>query len=79
MYIRKISDQTASELKSKGAAREIKPDIWNIKVKNGVYDIDIASLMKSEPVIVAGDEGRYILSLSSVFKGKKKLVKKTKK
>ncbi len=79
MYIRKISDQAASELKSKGAAREIKSDIWNIKVKDGVYDIDIASLMKSEPVIVAGDEGRYILSLSSAFKGKGKLVKKTKK
>jgi len=76
LYLRKISDQAASELKSKGAVREIKPDIWNIKVKNGVYDIDIASLMKDEPVIVAGDEGRYILSLSSVFKGKRKRIKK---
>lgn len=76
MYIRKISDQAASELKSKGTVREVKPDIWNIKVKNGVYDIDLASLMKDEPVIVAGDEGRYILSLSSAFRGKRKRIKK---
>ncbi len=45
-------------------------DIWNIKVKdNGVYDIDISSLMMKEPVIVAGEEWRYLVSLSSIFRG----------
>ncbi len=47
-------------------------DIWNIKVKNGVYEIDIASLMSGEPIIVAGEEGRYLVSLSSAFKKKPK-------
>jgi predicted nucleic acid-binding Zn-ribbon protein len=47
-------------------------DIWNIKVKDGVYEIDIASLMGGEPIIVAGEEGRYLVSLSSVFKKKGK-------
>jgi predicted nucleic acid-binding Zn-ribbon protein len=56
-------------------------DIWNIRVKDGVYDIDIESLLKEEPVIVAGEEGRYLLSLSSVFRDRKKerkLIKKFK-
>jgi predicted nucleic acid-binding Zn-ribbon protein len=47
-------------------------DIWNIKVKDGVYEIDIASLMGGEPIIVAGEEGRYLVSLSSAFKKKTK-------
>ncbi|RMF90183.1 MAG: hypothetical protein D6733_04525 [Methanobacteriota archaeon] len=47
-------------------------DIWNIKVRDGVYEIDIASLMSGEPIIVAGEEGRYLVSLSSAFKKKKK-------
>jgi predicted nucleic acid-binding Zn-ribbon protein len=47
-------------------------DIWNIRVKDGVYDIDLESLLKQEPIIVAGEEGRYLLSLSSVFRDKKK-------
>lgn len=43
-------------------------DIWTIKKEEeGVYNIDVASLMMKEPVIVAGEEGRYILSLSSAF------------
>lgn len=41
-------------------------------MKDGVYDIDIKSLLMQEPVIVAGEEGRYLLSLSSVFRDKKK-------
>jgi uncharacterized protein len=45
-------------------------DIWNIKVKEGVYEIDIAALLGGEPLIVAGDEGRYLVSLSSAFKSK---------
>lgn len=45
-------------------------DIWNIKVKDGVYEIDIAALLGGEPIIVAGDEGRYLVSLSSAFKKK---------
>jgi len=48
-------------------------------VKEGVYEIDIKSLMMEEPVIVAGDEGRYLLSLSSVFRDKKKESKLIKK
>ncbi len=48
-------------------------DIWNIKVKgDGVFEIDISSLMMKEPVIVAGEEGRYLVSLSSIFKGLEK-------
>ena len=47
-------------------------DIWNIKVKDGVYEIDIASLMSGEPIIVAGEEGRYLVGLSSAFKKKGK-------
>lgn len=47
-----------------------------------MYEIDIKSLMKEEPIIVAGDEGRYLLSLSSAFRDKKKeskLIKKLRK
>jgi predicted nucleic acid-binding Zn-ribbon protein len=48
-------------------------DIWNIKVKDdGVFEIDISSLMMKEPVIVAGEEGRYLVSLSSIFEGLEK-------
>jgi predicted nucleic acid-binding Zn-ribbon protein len=45
-------------------------DIWNIRVKNDVYEIDIASLMGGEPIIVAGEEGRYLVGLSSAFRKK---------
>ncbi len=60
--------------------KEKLPDIWNIKAGDGVYELDIASLMMKEPVIVRGEEGRYLLSLSSAFKesGKRKTVKYTK-
>jgi predicted nucleic acid-binding Zn-ribbon protein len=51
-------------------------DIWNIRAKEGVYEIDIASLMAREPVIVAGEEGRYLLSLSSIFGKTEKKKKK---
>ncbi len=56
------------------------PDIWNVKAGDGVYDLDIASLMMKEPVIVRGEEGRYLLSLSSAFREgmKGKAVKYTK-
>ncbi len=48
-------------------------DIWNIKVKDdGVFEIDISSLMMKEPVIVAGEAGRYLVSLPSIFEGLKK-------
>jgi len=48
-------------------------DIWNIKVKDdGVFEIDISALMMKEPVIVAGAEGRYLVSLPSIFSGLKK-------
>jgi|Deesub1362A_J573_1020465.scaffolds.fasta_scaffold00051_147 hypothetical protein len=76
LYYRRITDKEAEEFKTKEQIKEITgKDIWNIKVKNGVYEIDIASLMKQEPIIVAGEEGRYLLSLSSVFKEKKKKIK----
>jgi len=52
-------------------------DIWNIKVRDGVYEIDIASLMKKEPIIVAGEEGEYLVSLSSAFESQKNLRKYT--
>lgn len=76
LYFRRISDEEAEKIKREQDVREVKgTDIWNIQVKDGVYDINVASLMKNEPVIVSGDEGRYILSLSSAFKGKKKKIK----
>jgi hypothetical protein len=94
MFFRKISDEEAEALKGKDTKEIInqklveklqkKPrtdqEIWNIKAEDGVYEIDLASLMMKEPVIVAGDDGRYILSLSSAFKseGKDKQVKYTK-
>lgn len=75
LYSKKITDQEAEELKTKNHVREVGEDekgIWNIKVKDGMYELDVDSLMKQEPIIVVGEEGRYILSLSSAFKGKKK-------
>lgn len=76
IYIRRISDAEAERLKASKEAREVKArldeDIWNIKVEEGVYDLDLASLMAKEPIIVAGEEGRYLLSLSSAFKRGKK-------
>lgn len=52
-------------------------DIWNIRVKGGVYEIDVASLMMKEPIIVAGDEGRYLVSLTSAFEeAKRKSIKR---
>jgi len=75
IFIRPITEKEAAELEEKGEAKRVGAggeDIWNIRVKDGVYDIDIKSLLKHEPVIVAGEEGRYLLSLSSVFRDKKK-------
>ncbi|MFQ5975799.1 MAG: Zn-ribbon domain-containing protein [Candidatus Hydrothermarchaeales archaeon] len=54
-------------------------DIWNIRVKDGIYEIDISSLMMKEPVIVTGEEGRYLVSLSSIFKGLEKKKSSSKK
>ena len=82
IYFRKLSSQEAEEAKKKGAKKSsskelreivkgIEEDIWNIKVKNGVYQIDVASLMSREPIIVEGDEGEYLVSLSSLFEDKK--------
>jgi len=87
LYFRKLSDREADELEkrtkpsaslkgivdiSKGEPRLKKgKDIWNVRIKDGVYEIDVASLMLKEPVIVAGEEGRYLVSLSSAFKQKK--------
>ena len=54
--------------------REVKEGekgVGNIKVKDGIYEIDVGSLMMQEPVIIAGEEGRYLLSLPSAFKSKK--------
>jgi len=45
-------------------------EIWNIRVMDGVYEIDVASLMMKEPIIVAGEEGEYVVSLSSAFEKK---------
>lgn len=54
---------------------EKEEDIWNIKVEDGVFKINIASLMQGKPIIASGEEGRYVISLSSAFrkvKGEKK-------
>jgi hypothetical protein len=78
LYFRKITDEEAEEFKTKEDIKEITgKDIWNIKVEDGVYKIDVASLMMQEPIIVAGEEGRYLLSLASAFKDKKKKIKYT--
>lgn len=63
-------------LKAK-VTRKPKEDIWNIRVKDGVYEIDIASLMMREPIIVAGEEGEYLVSLSSAFESQKSVKKYT--
>lgn len=52
-------------------------DIWNIRVEDGVYEIDIASLMMKEPIIVAGEEGEYLVSLSSAFETTRNVKKYT--
>ncbi len=44
--------------------------LWNIRVKDGVYEIDLSSLLNKEPIIVAGDDGTFLLSLSSIFESK---------
>ncbi|MEE8401446.1 MAG: Zn-ribbon containing protein [Candidatus Hydrothermarchaeaceae archaeon] len=75
LYFRKITDAEAKELKIKKKVREAGEDekkIWNVKVEDGTYDIDVGSLMMQDPVIISGEEGRYLLSLSSAFKSKKK-------
>ena len=74
IYFREISSREAEELKEKDNVREVKEGeggIGNIKVKDGIYEIDVSSLMMQEPVIIVGEEGRYLLSLPSAFKSKK--------
>lgn len=71
-YLRPLSEAEADRLKEEGAREVGEFDIWNIRVKDGVYDIDLESLLQQEPIIVAGEEGRYLLSLSSVFRDRKK-------
>ena len=41
-------------------------------VGDGIYKIDVESLMKKEPIIVSGEEGRYIVSITSIFKNLRK-------
>ena len=75
LYFRKITDEEAEELKTKENVREVKEGeegVGNIWVKDGIYEIDVGSLMMQEPVIIVGEEGRYLLSLPSAFKSKKK-------
>jgi predicted nucleic acid-binding Zn-ribbon protein len=74
LYFRKITSKEAEELKAKDDIREVKEgdeSVGNIKVKDGIYEIDVGSLMMQEPVIIVGEEGRYLLSLPSAFKSKK--------
>ncbi len=91
LYIRKITEEEAKKLKAKeikstekekveGKEKEKseeEKDIWNVKIDNGVFKLDIASLMAKEPVILSGEEGRYLVSLSSVFGKKGKRIKYT--
>lgn len=75
LYFRKITDEEAEELKTKENVREVREGekgIGNIKIKDGIYEIDVSSLMMQEPIIIVGEEGRYLLSLPSAFKSKKK-------
>jgi predicted nucleic acid-binding Zn-ribbon protein len=65
------------KLKAKMSRKPKEEDIWNIKVKDGVYEIDVASLMMKEPIIVAGEDGEYLVSLSSAFESSKNLKKYT--
>ncbi len=88
LYFRKLTheeaekierDSNAKKVKSESLSRVIndieKDEIWNIKAEDGVYKIDVASLMSREPLIVEGDEGEYLVSLSSLFELKKGLRK----
>lgn len=62
------------EIREEGGEKEGE-DIWNIKVEDGVFKINVASLMQGKPIIASGEEGRYVISLSSAFRkirGRKK-------
>ncbi|MFQ5816002.1 MAG: Zn-ribbon domain-containing protein [Candidatus Hydrothermarchaeaceae archaeon] len=74
---REIKSSDAGEVEEKGETKEEGEEdhIWNVKVEDGVFQIDVASLMAKEPVVLAGEEGRYLVSLSSVFGTKDKRVK----
>ncbi len=86
LYFRKITEEEAEKLDakeikiSKDTEIDIEDEakegddknIWNIKVEDGVFQIDVASLMSKEPIILTGEEGRYLVSLSSIFGDKDK-------
>ena len=55
------------EVKEESSSEE-EEDIWNIKVEDGVFKINVASLMQGKPIIASGEEGRYVISLSSAFR-----------
>jgi len=73
----KLKKEGASEIEREveeilGVKKEEKDEgesnIWNIKVEEGVFKIDVASLMQGRPIIATGEEGRYLISLASAFK-----------
>lgn len=59
------------EKEDKEKSTDASDEISNIKVDDGVYEIDIDALMSKQPIIVSGEEGRYLLSLSSAFSDKR--------
>jgi len=73
---RKVKDRALYSLvDSMEEAEKRFDDLGNIRVREGVYEIDLGSLMGGEPIIVEGDEGEYLVSLSSLFEEKSRLKK----
>ncbi len=65
-----VEVKRAKEFLEKELTNEKIEKLWNIRVKDGVYEIDLASLLKKEPIVVAGDDGTFLLSISSIFESK---------
>ncbi|GCC10681.1 hypothetical protein IPdc08_00714 [archaeon] len=87
-YFRKLTHEEAEKIERDSNAKKVKNEslsrvindiekdaIWNIKAGDGIYEINLDSLMSREPLIVEGDEGEYLVSLSSLFELKKGLKK----
>ncbi len=74
-FVKKVTSRIvevkkAKEFLEKELTDEEIEKLWNIKVEDGVYEIDLASLLNKEPIIVAGDDGTFLLSISSIFESK---------
>ena len=58
--------------KGKAKSKEVEGDsVETIMVKGqGVYEVNLSSLMESDSLIVSDEEGRYIIDINSLLKKK---------